>query len=173
MYENGPVNGQVDARTINGGYAVTDSFHISEGPLIITGIEFWVWLYPGDQISSVEVSIGSTPYGTDVYDAYVEPSHDSCFVNRYGYSVCRESVSVYLYFSGNTWLTVQNANDRLGAPVYWDQNSGVGCMSKGCPSKALQQAVGVVLPTASVPSETFTIYGYMYADGASTTGATH
>ena len=51
------------------------------------------------------------------------------------------------------WLTLENAMVTNGDPLYWDQNSGTGCMSKGCPSSAYESAVG------TIPSEAFTISG--------------
>ena len=67
VYENGPVNGQVNARLINFGNAVTDSLRNDNGLLITSRITFWAWLIFGDSITQLEVSIGSAPYGTDLY----------------------------------------------------------------------------------------------------------
>ena len=174
MYENGPVNGQVNARLINFGNAATDSFQ-NNSLLFLSGFSFWVWLYPGDVITQLDVSIGSTPYGSDLYHSTVNGSEQgNCFHNRFGFNVCL--VSVYPGFLnpfGTVWLTLQNANVPSGNPVYWDQNSGVGCMSQGCPSKATEKEVEIPPATASIPSEAFTIYGIMIADGTSTTGTTH
>lgn len=162
MYENGPVNGQVNARMINFGSAVTDSFYNGNGLLIFSGFSFWVWMFPGDTLSSVEVSIGSTPYGTDVFhEVFNAGPGGNCFYNNFGYNVCQVSISFYSYPSGTAWLTLQNASVPSGNPVYWDQNSGVGCMSQGCPSKALQKTAGSTPPSAAIPSETFTITGIM------------
>lgn len=163
MYDNGPLNGQAYARTINSGYAVTNSFYNSAG-LILSGLSFWVWLYPGDNMYSVRISIGSTPYGTDVYDNYFNTSQSSCFINQDGYNVCLISVDFYASPSATSWLTLQDASVSNNDPVYWDQNAGVGCMSQGCPSRALQRASGMVLPTSAIPSETFTVYGIMYSE---------
>ena len=161
IYDNGPVNGQVNARTINYGYAVTDSFFNNNGLLYSSSVSFWVWLFPGDTLANVEVSFGSHPYGTDIYDGYFNPVLTNCFYNRYAYNVCQASVYFYAYPPyGISWLTVQNAQVPSGNPVLWDQNSGVGCMSQGCPSHALQKQAGGVLPTAGVPSDSFTIVGY-------------
>ena len=56
--------------------------------------------------------------------------------------------------SGSTyWLNLQNAVVPSGDPVYWDENSGTGCQSNGCPSSASESAVG------TIPSEAFTING--------------
>jgi hypothetical protein len=162
IYDNGPVNGQVNALTINFGYVVTDSFYNGNGLLITNTITFWVWLNPGDNLQTVELSVGSVPYGTDQFHGTVSASQFSCFTNDYGYEVC--NVAVYLspsYFDGSLWLSLQNAESSQGSPVYWDQNSGVGCKSAGCPSLALQKPVGLPTPAATplVPSEAFTIMG--------------
>ena len=57
------------------------------------------------------------------------------------------------------WLTLANAEVPDGDPVYWDQNSGVGCHSPGCPSTAYESVLG------TIPSEAFTING---SSGATT-----
>jgi hypothetical protein len=53
--------------------------------------------------------------------------------------------------NGSYWLNLQNAIVNNGDPIYWDENSGVGCSSPGCPSRAF-----TIEP---VPSESFTLYG--------------
>ena len=56
---------------------------------------------------------------------------------------------------------MQNAILPSGDPVYWDENSGVGCQSPGCPSQAQANTVG------TIPSEAFTLLG---ASTTTTTG---
>ncbi len=56
-YDNGPVNGQVDAWTINFGFAVSDTFHLT-AETDIQQLSFWAWVEPGDTVTSVEVAIG-------------------------------------------------------------------------------------------------------------------
>jgi hypothetical protein len=48
---------------------------------------------------------------------------------------------------------LQNAVTQQGSPLYWDENSGVGCSSPGCPSLAAENSVG------TIPSESFDITG--------------
>ena len=60
-YDNGPVNGQVDAWTINFGFSVSDSLQLSGQ---VTGLAFYAWVIPGDTISNVEVQFGSAPSAT-------------------------------------------------------------------------------------------------------------
>src|SRR5208282_178345 len=53
FYENGPVNGTVDAWTINFGYVVSDSFTGGS----VTRFDIGVWEFPGDVMTSVQWSI--------------------------------------------------------------------------------------------------------------------
>ena len=164
LYENGPVNGQVDAWTINFGYAVTDSAQVNG---TVAGFSFWAWLIPGDTISNVELSIGSSPYGTDQFDGFVNVTSSNCFGNSFGYNVCDETASLNgPTLNGNYWFTLQNANVPSGDPVYWDENSGVGCTSSGCPSQAQENSIG------SIPSEAFTVSGGTTSTSSTTTGTT-
>ena len=164
QYDNGPINGTTDAWTINFGYIVSDTFTLSNASSI-TGFQFGVWEFPGTPVTSVQWSVTSgensgttfgsgTAFGANLTDTFIS-------TNQYGYNIDKISVtaSVSGLTAGTTyWLTLQNAVSGSGDPVYWDENSGVGCGSPGCPSQASESAVG------TIPSEAFTING-----GTSTT----
>ena len=157
IYENGPINGDSDAWTINFGFIVSDTFTIAGGNSTITGVSFGVWLFIGDELNTVEVSLTSNENGGTVYfDQTVAFTTSNCGGNSYGYNLCTASGS----FNGPTlgngtyWLNLQNATLLNGDdPVYWDENSGEGCHSPGCPSLASENTVG------TIPSESFTILG--------------
>ena len=156
VYDNGPVNGQVDAWTLNFGFVTTDTIQVNNGGGGgITALNFWAWLIPGDTISNVQVSIGSTPFGNDQFNGEVTLTQSDCFVNGFGYNVCLESGNFTNgpMLNGNAWVTLQNANVPSGDPVYWDENSGAGCDSPGCPSQAQENTIG------TIPSEAFTLQG--------------
>lgn len=152
VYDNGPVNGQVDAWTINFGFAASDTIQVN-GP--VTGIQFWAWLEPGDTATSVEVQIGSTGYfSNDLFDGVVALTQSNCFTDDFGFDVCLVSGNFTgPSLSGNDWITLANANTAEGNPLYWDENSGVGCQSPGCPSMAQENTIG------TIPSEAFTLTG--------------
>jgi hypothetical protein len=155
VYDNGPVNGEVDAWTINLGFAVSDTFHLSSGATL-TGLDFWAWLEPFDTATSVEVAIGTGGYFTnDVMDTTVSLTQSNCFSNNFGLDVCNEHANFFglnlTLGAGNYYLTLENAATVEGEPVYWDENSGIGCMSNGCPSSAQENTLG------TVPSEAFTL----------------
>ena len=154
-YENGPINGTTDAWTINFGYVVSDSFAWCTCP--ITGFQFGVWEFPGDVMSSVDWSVTSqensgalygsgTASGANLSDKFVS-------TNQYGYNIDLITVTglAFNMNAGTYWLNLENAAVPSGDPVYWDENSGAGCQSQGCPSSASESAVG------TIPSEAFTI----------------
>ena len=163
LYDNGPRGPDIDAWTINSGFAVSDTFTLSSNATV-NGFAFIAWLFPGDTLISAEVSITSSEFGgTTYFDQTVNFTPSDCFTNAYGYNVCQENSSFNgpSLNSGTYWLNLQNASVDNGDPVYWDENSGVGCQSPGCPSSASESSLG------TIPSESFTILGH-----GGTTGST-
>ena len=159
-YENGPVNGTTDAWVINFGYVISDTFTLTSA-FTITGFDFYTWELPGDSLLSLDWSItdvengacpsdnclgNGTASGNMVTDTYIS-------TNQYGYNIDKISVSgLYVGLSsGTVWLNLQNATVPRGDPVYWDENSGAGCNSPGCPSQASDSALG------TIPSEAFDV----------------
>ena len=154
-YDNGPINGTTDAWTINFGYVVSDTF-------IGTGyVEFFqlgAWEFPGDKLTSLDWSVTSGENGGTVYGQgtasgeYLKDQFIS--TNQFGYNIDLISVwsiNVRVDHGSTYWLNLQNAVVPSGDPVYWDENSGAGCRTNGCPSSASESAVG------TIPSEAFTI----------------
>jgi hypothetical protein len=155
-YNNGQILGHTDAWTINFGYIVSDTFVPDTNS--VTGFMFGVWEFPGDVLTSVDWSITSGENGGTVYGSGTASGANLTdkflSVNAYGYNIDKITVTGLnvSVTGGNTyWLNLQNAAVPSGDPVYWDENSGEGCTSPGCPSKASESAVG------TIASEAFTI----------------
>ena len=90
IYDNGPINGTTDAWTINSGFAVSDSFTLG-GAANVSGLNFGVWILPGDVLESAEVSITSGEFGgTSFFDRSVNFTASGCSANQFGYNVCTE-----------------------------------------------------------------------------------
>ncbi len=164
IYNNGPINGNTDAWTINFGFIVGDSFTISTGNTTLTGLSFGAWLFPGDILESAEVWMTSGPLGgTTYFDQVVNFTQSGCSINQYGFNVCTETgmFSGPTLQNGTYWLNLENATVPNGDPVYWDENSGVGCTSPGCPSQAEGNncIAGPHGGYSCIPSESFTLYG--------------
>ena len=156
LYNNGPFDDDVDAWTINFGFVVSNSFTLSSNSNL-TGFDFYAWVFPGDTLLSAEVSITSDEFGgTTYFDQVLNFTQQSqCFQNAFGFNICQESSSFNgpNLDAGTYWVNLQNAVVDTGDPIYWDENSGEGCTSPGCPSQASQNSVG------TIPSESFTILG--------------
>ena len=161
VYDNGPVNGNTDAWTINSGFTVSDSFILANGGAIIDQFNLWVWAFPGDTLTSVDLSISGSP-GGGTFETVAMTQVGGCTTNGFGFNVCEYSG----YFPGidvpgggpPSWVSIQNAVVPDGDPIYWDENSGAGCggnngMGGGCPSEAYENSVG------TIPSEAFTLLG--------------
>src|SRR5271166_3120090 len=163
FYDNGPINGTTDAWTINFGYVVSDTF-FTNNYNVVTGFNFGIWEFPGDSLLSVDYSItdsenapcpsqlclgNGTVGGKNLIDTFISN-------NQFGYNVDLASAlipGVQVPEFVTLWLNLQNAVVASGDPVFWDENSGLGCMGPGCPSLASESAVG------TIPSEAFTMYG--------------
>ena len=154
FYENGPVDGTVDAWTINSGYVVSDTY---PGGTVST-FDIWVWEFPGDVMTSVDWSITSGPNSGTVYGSGTAKGGNVTdqFVstNQYGFDIDKISVTgLNGGANGTLYLNLQNAVVPSGDPVYWDENSGQGCKSQGCPSQAYENVLG------TIPSEAFDLTG--------------
>jgi hypothetical protein len=158
LYDNGPTDGNTDAFTINFGFAVSDTFDLAANSTV-NGLNFAVWLFPGDILESAEVSITSSEFGGTVFfDQTVQMTQGSCFSNNFGFNVCNETGNLpgVALNAGTYWLNLQNAVVNSGDPTFWDQSSG--------PSLASEASIG------SIPSESFTMLGT--AGSTTTTGTT-
>jgi hypothetical protein len=152
IYSSGPTNGNWYAWTINFGFIVSDAFTTPYTTL--DGATFAMWLFPGDTLTSAELSITSGENGgTSYFDQTVNFTQGSCAANSYGYNVCTESAMFNgpVLNSGTYWLNLQNASVPSGDPVYWDQNLGPHVNL----DSAWENTVG------SIPAETFTLLGEM------------
>ncbi len=163
LYDNGPINGTTDAWTINFGYVISDTFTLLNNSTV-GGFDFGVWEFPGDVLTSVDWSITSmenggtllasgTASGKNLTDQFLS-------VNQYGYDIDEIHVTgLNVGLSAKTyWLNLGNAVVPSGDPVFWDENSGIGCggdngKGGGCPSQPSGNFEG------TIPSESFTVTG--------------
>ena len=146
LYNNGATDGQDLGWTINFGFGVSDQFTLASNSTV-NGIQFAAWLFPGDILQTVDVSITSSEFGgTSYFAGTVNFTTGTCFSNG-GFNVCNESGSITptALGAGSYWLNLDNATVANGDPVYWDMNSGR--------SAASQSSLG------TIPSESFTIMG--------------
>src|SRR5580658_1706809 len=87
VYDNGPVNGQVDAWIINSGYAVSETFQLANNSTV-GAISFWAWLEPQDTATAVELELGSAGYfSNNLLDETILLTQSNCFTNNLGFEV--------------------------------------------------------------------------------------
>ena len=159
IYDNGPINGTTDGWTINFGFVVTDTFTVSTPNATLGSLAFGAWVFPGDVLESAEVSVTSEAFGgTTYFDGMVNFTQSGCSMNQFGFNVCTEAGSFNgpNLAAGTYWLELQNAVVNNGDPIYWDENSGVGCTSPGCPSIAEDNDC-ISNGFGCIPSESFTL----------------
>jgi hypothetical protein len=139
LYDNGPINGTIDGWTVNYGFAVADSFTLSQTSTV-TGVSFGVWNDPSATITSIDWGIttvtGSFP---DQHTATVtNGSTITPNPNPYGFNPSTDSFSTgsLVLGPGTYYLVLQNAVVSGGDPVYWDQNNG--------PSLAWENSLGEI-----------------------------
>jgi PEP-CTERM motif len=164
LYDDGPINGTTNAYTINFGYVVSDTITLAHNATV-GGFDLGVWEYPGDQTLTVDWSITSEQFGGTIYGMGTASVTDSFIsVNQYGYDIDKLSAAISgpALNAGTYWLNLQNAVTKQGNPLYWDQNSGVGCkgddgMGGGCPSQACDNTC--LSGAAGIPPESFDILG--------------
>jgi hypothetical protein len=126
IYDNGPANGNVDAWTINFGFAVADSFQLATASML-TGAEFSVWNLPGDVTATVDWSIVADPIaGPILAFGTASVSQDFQFTDDLGYDLNLDSIvlSNILLGTGTSWFELQNPSVTNGDPCYWDINGG-------------------------------------------------
>jgi PEP-CTERM motif len=178
LYDNGPINGNADTWQVNFGYVVSDSFTLSGIPndnhldaRVNSELENFtagVWELPGDKALTVDWSITSQENGGTVFGSGTANVTDTFIsVNEYGYNIDKLTASGLnvTLDPGTYWLNLQNAATATGDPIYWDENSGVGCGGSDghgadCPSQASESALG------TVPAEAFTIQGTLDSGGS-------
>ncbi len=115
VYSNGPINGTLDAWTINFGFVVSDTFATNGG--LVNGLSFGVWADPGDVLLHVEVQITSAEDGGTLFsDQVVNITQSGCSGNQYAFNVCTEtgSLSPVNLAAGTYWINLDNAVTEAG-----------------------------------------------------------
>ena len=158
LYDDGPINGTVDAWTFNFGFTPSDSFVVAPNSTV-TGIVFGVWEYAGDTLTSVDWEVTQYELSGQVFGSGTASGKNLTgqfiSVNQYGHDIDQITVTalnVNLFKGGEYWLTLQNGVVPSGNPVYWDENDG--------PSDASETALG------SIPAESFQIIGTSGGSGS-------
>jgi hypothetical protein len=153
VYDNtGPGSYTTNAWSIfdNGGgaYTVTNSFTLSMTENV-EAANFYVWLLPGDSLTSVVWSITDTAFGTTIKTGTAAGGPNTPVATAFGYyPVLEESISIpkVTLVAGTYWFQLSDGQDAYGTNVWWDESDG--------PSIAYETG-----GYGQIPSETFQIIG--------------
>ena len=150
LYNNGPYNGNIDAWSIDYGFAVSDSFMVPHGS-IIEDFHLAYWTAVRNQRTSVDMAFGSTSFG-GTYNTYGVSGSTLLGTNNFGFAIYQSDITsgISVPWSGSGYVSLQNACTAGGcsageAEIFWDENDG--------PSLAYANSVG------SIGSEAFTLSG--------------
>jgi hypothetical protein len=137
LYNNGPLNGTVDGLDIAGGAAIADSFTLSAAS-VLYGVNFGVWTFPGDTLTSVEWAIHAytpDPSTTDIFSGFLASGVASVTigpsamrtVDSIAYDMSMDTISLggLSLPAGSYYLILQNATVASGDAVYWDESDGL------------------------------------------------
>jgi len=160
LYDNGPVNGTLDAFNIANGLSVADSFTLSSTSTV-TGVVLYTWI-SGDTPGYLDWYITSGPFsgslGVTTYNqGIVSLSNTFLGTNTYGYNIYKDTFNIpsTTLPGGTYWLQLDNARGNSDSPnIFWDDNNG--------PSQAWQTGTGNLNDFNGVPgnnSEAFQILG--------------
>jgi hypothetical protein len=171
VFTSGPISGVISGNQIGNPAEVynrvdTVSFVVSE-PVNLNTVELGLWVYPGSTPASINWSIGTLAFGSDLSSgtnaalSNIFLKNNASLTNGSNYDIYDSTFSVsspVLTVGSKYWLTLSNAVDSLSldSPVYWDENNNyssgqtwesyiVGNTTYGTPS--------------GLPPEAFTLFG--------------
>jgi photosystem II stability/assembly factor-like uncharacterized protein len=161
FYDDGPVNGLLDALPISGGAWASNSFRAPGSAM--GGVTFWVWV-PHEQIPAfVTWSVTYKPHEgfCQTGNAHLEP--EFLFTNPFGLDVYKAHFSIDpplpVTIGATYFLNLEGFLTNVAGPGFWDVNLGAGCLGSGmdlddkganCPSYAFTM-------TGSAPPEAFKV----------------
>lgn len=124
IYDNGPVNGTIEGWTISDGNEVSESFTLSSSA-ILTGAQVGLWVLPGDNPTTVEWSIGTSPGAGDLGSGTASLTNNFQFLNEYLYDIDESTFSFSdTLGAGTYWFSLQKASTPNGDRIFWDDNNG-------------------------------------------------
>jgi PEP-CTERM motif len=157
LWDNGPINGTINAWSISNGDSVGDSFQLIAASNTVTSFSFGAWVPVGDTVLSVDWSI--TEQGVLLASGTAGGLQNQYQSTNAGYDILKVTASGFNIplGPGVYYLNLENAITPQGNAVYWDENDGVGCGGSdghglNCISTAYQNGM-------PIPSESFTIQG--------------
>ena len=133
FYDNGPINGEIDAAPIFGGFWVSNSFRAPGSSM--SHVTFGVWVFHDEVPASVVWSVTDQPHAGSVCltgEAKLAPTFLS--TNHLGFDVYKADFdvpSVPLTVGATYFLNLEGFMTNVGGLGLWDANLGMGCKGSG------------------------------------------
>lgn len=133
LFNNYEISGLIGAWEIDAsanGYPVSDSFTLAEAATV-SGAAFGAWLDPGDSVTGVDWSIGTTPYDTSDGAGDVTVNSSTFDFNNGDYDIDQVSFSIpdVALSAGTYYLTLSGAVSADSSLVGWDVNNAAGIVA--------------------------------------------
>ena len=127
LFSDFPVNGQISAFQVSGGYSTSNSFTLASGGTV-GEVVFGAWVSSGDSVKGITWSIGTTPYDTSLGTgvAGATSAYDSTNVDGFDVNTVTFAIPNITLPAGTYYLTLSSAVSASGNPVYWDINNAPG-----------------------------------------------
>lgn len=133
FYDNGPINGKIDAAPIFGGFWVSNSFRAPGSAM--SKVTFGVWVFPGEVPASVVWSVTDKPHeGSFCETGEVRLAPTFVRTNDLGFDVYKaefEIDPVPLTVGATYFLNLEGFKTNVGGLGLWDANLGAGCLGSG------------------------------------------
>ena len=133
FYDNGPINGKVDAAPIFGGFWVSNSFRAPGSSM--SKVTFGVWVLHGEVPLSVHWSVTDLPHeGSFCGTGNAKLAPTFLLTNDLGFDVYKADFDVPpvpLTVGATYFLNLEGFMTDVGVLGLWDANFGAGCMGSG------------------------------------------
>lgn len=126
VYDNGPINGEINAWGISGEFSVSNSFALG-ATTDVASMHFGVWVTPGEVPATVDFGISAAAFGNDLGSgtavalANVFQGTNSAGADVYLSSFTFPSINLA---AGTYYVTLTTGLTTNGAGLFWDENDG-------------------------------------------------
>lgn len=145
LYDNGPINGTVNGYALEGGFAVSNSFTLTQNS-VLTGVTFGAWTWtPAGPLTAVDWGITATAATYPISGtasvttgAALSPASSYGFGGLYTVSLDSFSLPNISLAAGAYYLVLQNA---VGGYALWDMNFGSSAATQGVPALSTSRSI--------------------------------
>jgi len=134
LVDNGAIDGNTNAYSINYGYSVSNSFDLSTTQMI-TGLVFGSWLLSTDLPQTIDWQItANDPFTGNIVagGSTADLTSTFQFTNSYGFDIYSSLFPIMNVSlpAGDYWFQLGNGVTSLGLPMFWDQSNGPASASQ-------------------------------------------